>query len=57
MRMKNHEHFGQTAVSVEDILTRVFTDVDDPIEVLSGDVGGVHIYSSVLRNQGQSVKV
>ena len=55
--MKNHEHFRQTAVPVEDVLTRVFTDVDQPIEILNGDVGGVHINASILRNQGQPHKV
>ena len=57
MRVPNHQHFGQTAVAVEDVLTRVFADVDQPIEVLNSDIGGVHIYASVFGNQGQSHKV
>ena len=57
MRVPHHQYFGEGAVSVEDVLTRVFTDVDQPIEILKGDEGGVHINATVFGNQRQSVKV
>ena len=55
--MPYHQYFGEGAVSVEDVLTRVFTDVDQPIEILKGDIGGVHINPTVFGKQRQSVKV
>ena len=57
MRVKRHQYFGEGAVSVENVLTRVITDVDQPVKILKGDVGGVHINASVFGNQRQSVKV
>jgi hypothetical protein len=57
VRVPHHEDLGQVAVAVEDVLAWVFADVDQPFEALEGDVGSVHVDTSVFGQEGEAVEV
>jgi hypothetical protein len=52
-----HDYFGEVAVAVEDVLAGVTANVDQPIQVLEREEGGVHVDAAVFCHDGQTVEV
>lgn len=55
--MKEHEYLGEVAIAVEDEVGGVFSDIDEPVEVLEEDIGEVHVDTSMLNQQRQPNQV
>lgn len=55
--MKEHQNSRHLSVSIEDGLAWSLCNVDDPRKPLNGEIRGVHVDASVLRDNGNPDKV